>query len=68
MAYPIALPPSLANLYNVLHVPPLRRYIPDPSHVIQVDYVQARDDLTIEALPMWIEDWEVKQLHGKEIT
>lgn len=36
--------------------------------MIQVDDVQVRDNLTIEASPMQIEDREVKQLHGKEIT
>ncbi|KAI5417005.1 hypothetical protein KIW84_041848 [Lathyrus oleraceus] len=40
VAYRIALPPSLANLHEVFHVSQLRRYIPDPSHVVQVDDVQ----------------------------
>lgn len=34
----------------------------------QVDCVQVRDNLTIEASPMRIKDRGVKQLHGKEIT
>jgi hypothetical protein len=36
--------------------------------VIQVDEVQVRDNLTIEVSPVQIEDREVKQMHGKEIT
>ena len=52
----------------MFHVSQLRRYIPGMSHVIQVDDVQVRDNLTVEASPMRIEDREVKQLHGKEIT
>ncbi|KAI5389796.1 hypothetical protein KIW84_075195 [Lathyrus oleraceus] len=40
VAYRIALPPSLANLHEVFHVSQLRRYIPDSSHVVQVDDVQ----------------------------
>ena len=68
VAYRIALPPRLANLHDVFHVSQLRRYIPDPSHVIQIDDVQVRDNLTVEALPMRIEDREVKQLRGKEIA
>ena len=68
VAYRIALPPSLANLHEVFHVSQLRRYIHDPSHVVQVDDVQVRDNLTVETSPMRIEDRELKQLRGKEIA
>ena len=68
VAYRIALPPSLANLHDVFHVSQLRRYISDPSHVVQVDDVQVRDNLTVETSPMRIEDRELKQLRGKEIA
>ncbi|KAI5428797.1 hypothetical protein KIW84_033704 [Lathyrus oleraceus] len=68
VAYRIALPPSLANLHEVFHVSQLRRYIPDPSHVVQVDDVQVRDNLTVETSPIRIEDRELKQLRGKEIA
>ena len=68
VAYQIALPPSLANLHDVFHVSQLRRYIADPSHEIQVDDVQVRDNLTVEAVPARIEDRKVKQLRGKEIA
>ena len=52
VAYRIALPPSLANLHDVFHVSQLRRYVHDPSHVVQVDDVQVRDNLTVETSPM----------------
>ncbi|XP_058733203.1 uncharacterized protein LOC131604805 [Vicia villosa] len=68
VAYWIALPPSLVNLHEVVHVSQLRIYISNPSHVIQMDDVQGRDNLTIEASPVRIEGQEVKQLQGKEIT
>src|ERR1043165_6074948 len=68
VAYQIALPPSLANLHDVFHVSQLRKYIVDPSHEIQVDDIQVRDNLTVETLPMRIEDRKLKQLRGKEIT
>ncbi|XP_058733092.1 uncharacterized protein LOC131604683 [Vicia villosa] len=42
VAYRIALPPSLSNLHDVFHVSQLRRYIADPSHVVQLDDVQNR--------------------------
>src|SRR3954470_21322653 len=68
VAYRIALPPTLANMHDVFHVSQLRKYISDPSHVIQVDDVQVKDNLTVETLPVRIEDRRLKQLRGKEIA
>lgn len=68
MAYRIALPPSLSNLHDVFHVSQLRKYIADPSHVIQADDLEVRDNLTVEVLPVRIEDRKVKQLRGREIA
>ncbi|XP_050885290.1 uncharacterized protein LOC127088821 [Lathyrus oleraceus] len=48
VAYWITLPPSLANLHDVFHVSQLRRYIVDPSHVVQLDDIEVRDNLTVE--------------------
>lgn len=66
-SYHVALPPSLSNLHSVFHVSQLCKYVPDPSHVIQLDHVQIRDNLTYKASPLQIEDREVKNLRGKEI-
>ncbi|XP_050875109.1 uncharacterized protein LOC127078719 [Lathyrus oleraceus] len=68
VAYRVALPPSLSNLLDMFHVSQLRKYIHDPSHMIQMDDVQVRDNLTVEVSPIRIEDREVKQLRGKEIV
>ena len=40
----------------------------DASHVIQVDELEVRDNLTVETWPVRIEDREVRQLRGKEIV
>ena len=48
VAYRIALPPSLSNLHDVFHVSQLRKYVYDASHVIQVDDLEVRDNLTVE--------------------
>jgi len=61
------LPPHLSNLHDVFHVLQLRKYVPDPSHVIQTYDVQVRDNLTVETLLVRIEGREVKKLRGKEI-
>ncbi|XP_050888754.1 uncharacterized protein LOC127093902 [Lathyrus oleraceus] len=68
MAYRVALPLFLLNFHDVFHVSQLKKYILDPSHVNQVDDVQAREKLTIEASPLRVEDREVKYLKGKEIV
>jgi len=68
VAYRIALPPSLSNLHDVFHVSQLRKYVYDESHVIQVDKLEVRDNLTVETWPIKVEDREVKRLRGKEIV
>ncbi|MCI50721.1 hypothetical protein A2U01_0071965, partial [Trifolium medium] len=66
VAYRIALPPSLSNLHDMFHVSQLRKYIADPSHVIEADDVQVRGNLTVETVPLRIEGREVKKLRNKE--
>ena len=68
VAYQNALPPSLSNLHPVLHDSQLRRYNPDPSHILAVDEVQVKDNLTYKAQPQKIIDRRMKSLRGKEIT
>ena len=67
VAYRIALPPSLSNLHDVFHVSQLRKYIPDPSHVIQPETVQLKENLTYKAKPVKILDRREKYLRGKHI-
>jgi len=68
VAYHIALPLSLSNLHDVFHVSQLRKYVYDESHVIKVDELEVRDNLTVETWPVRVEDREVKRLRGKEIV
>ncbi|XP_058774366.1 uncharacterized protein LOC131648644 [Vicia villosa] len=67
VAYRVALPPNLSNLHDVFHVSQLRKYVPDPSHVIHMDDVQVRENLTVETMPIRITDREIKSLRGKDI-
>jgi len=64
----IAFPPSLSNIHDVFHVSQLRKYVYDESHVIQVDELEVRYNLTVETWPVRIEDRELKRLRGKEIV
>ena len=46
VAYRIALPPSLSRLHNVFHVSVLRKYIADPSHVLDYQPIQITEDMS----------------------
>lgn len=68
VAYRVALLLFLSNLDNIFHVSQLRNYIPEPSHVIEMDNVQVKENLVVEASPLRVEDNEVKHLRGKDIA
>ncbi|XP_058784203.1 uncharacterized protein LOC131658973 [Vicia villosa] len=68
VAYRVALPPNIANLHDVFHMSQLRKYVSDPSHVIQVDDVHVRDNLTVETMHVRIVNRDMKVLRGKEIA
>ena len=67
VAYRIALPPQLANLHDVFHVSQLKKYQPDPSHIIEMDEVELRDNMTYKVEPERIVDERDKQLRNKTI-
>ncbi|XP_077216018.1 uncharacterized protein LOC143850678 [Tasmannia lanceolata] len=52
VAYRLALPPSLSGIYNVFHVSMLRKYISDPNHVIELEPLNLREDLSFEEQPI----------------
>ncbi|GMI79508.1 hypothetical protein HRI_001620100 [Hibiscus trionum] len=56
VAYQLELPPQLSRIHDVFHVSMLRQYHPDPSHVIQVQDVELRPDLSYEEEPVQILD------------
>ena len=56
----LELPPELLRVYNVIHVSQLRKYVPDPSHVITSDPIQLREDLSYEDQPVCILDRKEK--------
>ncbi|KAJ8771296.1 hypothetical protein K2173_026473 [Erythroxylum novogranatense] len=67
LAYRLALPPELSQIYDVFHVSMLRRYRSDPSHIIQTSEVQLSDDLSYEEMPIAILDSKEKVLRNKTI-
>ena len=67
MAYRLVLPPELSWIHPVFHVSMLRKYIPDPSHVLQPQTVEISEDLTYEEYSVAIVDRQVRRLRTKEI-
>ncbi|XP_030945782.1 uncharacterized protein LOC115970261 [Quercus lobata] len=68
VAYEFALPPTLVGLHNVFHVSMLRKYIPDPSHVLNYEPLKIKDNLTYEEVPIPILDCKDQVLHTKTIS
>ena len=67
VAYRLALSPSLSGVHNVFHVSMLRKYIPNPSHVVDYKPLKLRDDLTYEEQPIKIVDKKEQELKCRTI-
>ena len=67
VAYRLALPPELEKIHNVFHVSMLRRYRSGPSHVVSLEMIELRPDLTYEEELVEILAREVKELWKKRI-
>ena len=67
VAYHLVLPPELAGVHDVFHVSMLRKYIPDPTHVLQHEPLQLQADATYVERPMQIIDTEELVLRTKTI-
>ncbi|KAL5537439.1 hypothetical protein UlMin_045822 [Ulmus minor] len=68
VAYRLALPPELSPVHNVFHVSMLRRYVSDPSHVLENEPIEVHEDLTYEEQPVQILDQKDKTLRNKVIS
>ena len=62
LAYRLAFPPDLEKIHNVFHALMLRRYRSDQSHVVSLETIELRPDLTYEEEPVEILAREVKEL------
>ncbi|XP_062104276.1 uncharacterized protein LOC133815454 [Humulus lupulus] len=68
VAYRLALPPSLSNVHDVFYVSLLRKFVPDPSHVLNYEPIEVEQDLTYEEKPMKFFDRKEKELRNKKIS
>lgn len=67
VAYRLALPMELARVHNVFHISQLRKYVADPSHVIQHEDIELDDSLTYEERPLRILDTKFRRTRSSEI-
>ena len=65
VAYQLALAPHLLNLHYVFHVSQLKKYHLDPTHFLEPESVQLREDLTFHVSPARIVDKSSRQLQNK---
>ncbi|XP_072066928.1 uncharacterized protein [Arachis hypogaea] len=68
VTYRLALPSELSMIHPVFHVLMLRKYLPDPSHVLAPQAIELKEDLSFEEEPVDIVDRQVKKLRSKEIA
>ena len=65
VAYKLKLPSELSMIHDIFHVSMLRKYIPDPSHVLREQPVQLKENLTYEETPVQIVDHKEQVLRSK---
>ncbi|XP_073046041.1 uncharacterized protein [Primulina eburnea] len=66
LAYRLALPPDMSRIHNVFHVSQLRRYISDPSHILEAGPLlvegNLNEELKYEEIPIRIVDFKDQSL------
>ena len=67
IAYRLALPPSMSGVHEVFHVSMLRRYTPDPAHVVDWGEIEVDTDGTFEEGPVCIIDSRDQVLRRKTV-
>ena len=67
VAYRLALPPSMSGIHEVFHVSMLRKYTPDPAHVVDCGQIEVDTDGTFKEGPVCILDSRDQVLRRKTV-
>ena len=65
VAYRLTLPPSMSGVHEVFHVSMLRRYTPDPAHVVDWREIEVDTDGTFEEGSVCIMDSQDQVLDAR---
>ena len=65
VAYRLRLPSSLGGMHDVFHVCRLKKYYPDPQHVLATEDIELQEDLTFKEEPVEVLDRKFKMLRTK---
>ena len=68
MAYKLELPQELAAVHTVFHISMLKKFLGDPSLIVQTENVGIKDKLTCEEVTIQILDRQVRKLRTKEVA
>jgi hypothetical protein len=68
VAYCLALPPNLSGIHNVFHISMLRKYVPDPTHVLESEPLQIQSNMTYKETLTRILDRREQVLRNKTIS
>ena len=68
MAYRLELPASLSQIQDIFHVSLLKKYHPDPTHILPPEDIKVDESLTYEERPIQVLDRKVKELRNKQIS
>ncbi|XP_059663370.1 uncharacterized protein LOC132309034 [Cornus florida] len=67
-AYRLALPLQFSHVHDVFHVSMLRKYHPDPSHVVEWHNLPLKEDASYIEQPIQVLDRKEKVLRNKTIS
>ena len=67
IAYRLVVPPSMSGVHEVFHVSMLRRYTPDPAHVVDWGENEVDMDATFEEGPVCIMNSQDQVLRRKTV-
>ena len=68
VAYKLVLNPNLSSVHDMFHVSMLKKYVSDPSHVLNQEPIEVHEDLTYEEKPIAILDRKEENLRNKTIV
>lgn len=54
LTYQLTLSSSLSRVHNVFHVSQLQKYVPNPSHMVEDQPIEVKENLSIEEVQLRI--------------